>query len=121
MTKIHSMASNDCVFPVYKAKQKGETSGENRIEKAVIIKGKANVRDPKTLQTPKHSVTEVTPEELKILQASPAFNRKLKAGFYSIDKVNGELKADKSAQMTENDPRVKQSKAKTKTNSEGED
>ncbi len=121
MAKIYSTASNDCVFPVYKVKQKGETSGENRIEKAVIIKGKANVRDPKTLQTPTYSVTEVTAEELKILQSSPAFNRKLKAGFYSIDKVPGELKADKSAQMTDNDPKVKQSKAKTKTNAEGED
>lgn len=119
-TKIYSMASNDVVIATFQPKKDGEV-GENRISKAIVIKGKANVRDPKTLQTPKWAMTEVEKDELDILQSNPSFNRKVKAGYIVVGKEPSDFKKDKSAQMSEDDVKIKNTKAKAKTNSEGED
>ena len=109
MAKIYSMASNDIVIPTYKKKASGSV-GANEIQSAIIIKGGANVRDSVTLQNRKFTMTEVTEDELKTLQANSSFKRKVAAGFISIDKEPKEKKADKSAQIT-----VEQMKAKTKS------
>lgn len=111
-TKIYSMASNDVVIPTYK---KSEGTGTNEIESAIIIKGGANVRDNITLQNRKFVVTEVNAEELKTLQAHPAFKRKVAAGFISVGKEPETLKADKSAQITEKQMKAKAPKATVKT------
>ncbi|QWX10266.1 hypothetical protein PP411_gp67 [Vibrio phage vB_VpP_BT-1011] len=119
-TKIYSMASNDVVVATYKPKKDGEVS-ENKMAKSIIIKGKANVRDPKTLQTPKWAVTDVSAEELKVLEANPSFKRKVDAGYIVVGKEPTDFKKDKSAQMTEGDVKVKNAKATAKTNGEGEE
>ncbi|WVH05507.1 hypothetical protein KKJFFJLC_00009 [Vibrio phage vB_VpaS_PGB] len=120
-TKIYSMASNDVVITTFKPKKSEGEVSENKIKDAIVIKGKANVRDPKTLQTPKYAVTDVTADELKILQANPVFKRKVDRGFISVGKEPETLKKDKSAQMSEDDKKVKNSKATVKTNGEGEE
>jgi len=109
MAKIYSMASNDVVIPTYK-KRDPKSVGANSIDKAIIIKGGANVRDSVTLQNRKFTMTEVTADELKTLQSNSSFKRKVAAGFISIDKEPETKKADKSAQIT-----VEQMKAKTKS------
>ncbi len=109
MAKIYSMASNDIVIPTYK-KRDAKDIGANAIESAIIIKGGANVRDNVTLQNRKFVVTTVTADELKTLQSNSSFKRKVASGFITIDKEPGELKADKSAQIT-----VEQMATKTKS------
>ncbi len=107
LTKIYSQASNDVVIPKYKDKgEKGEkrSQSNNVIEKAIIIKGGANVAysaSNKLQRNTKWAVTEVTAEELEILKAHKGFMRRVKRGFISIDQEPSELKADKSAQLTE--------------------
>lgn len=120
MAKIYSMASNDVVIPTYQAKKPGEVS-ENKIAKAIVIKGKANVADKETGKTPAFVMTEVTADELKILEANPAFKRKVKAGFISVGSEPATKKADKSAQMTKDDAKVKNAKATVKTNTESDE
>lgn len=114
-TKIYSQASNDVVIPKYQDKgEKGEkrSQSNNVIDKAIIIKGGANVAfsaSNKTQRNTKWAVTEVNAEELEILKAHKGFMRRVSRGFITIDQVPEELKADKSAQLTE-----KQLAAKTK-------
>lgn len=114
-TKIYSQASNDVVIPQYKDKDEKDekrSQSNNVIEKAIIIKGGANVAfsaSNKTQRNTKWAVTEVNAEELEILKAHKGFMRRVERGFISIDQAPEELKADKSAQLTE-----KQLEAKTK-------
>ncbi len=115
LTKIYSQASNDVVISKYA--DKGEKDGKksqsnNVIEKAIIVKGGANVAfsaSNKLQRNTKWAVTEVTAKELEILKAHKGFMRRVKRGFISIDQEPSELKADKSAQLTE-----KQIESKTK-------
>lgn len=111
-TKIYSQASNDVVIPTYEKKANPKIQSSNVIKKAIIIKGGANVAfsaSNKTQRSTKWAITEVTAEELETLQAHKGFMRRVDRGFISIGDEPAELKADKSAQMTE-----KQIKAKTK-------
>ncbi len=115
LTKIYSQASNDVVISKYA--DKGEKDGKksqsnNVIEKAIIVKGGANVAysaSNKLQRNTKWAVTEVTAEELEILKAHKGFMRRVSRGFISIDQEPSELKEDKSAQLTE-----KQIESKTK-------
>ena len=111
-TKIYSQASNDVVIPTYEKKADPKIQSSNVIKKAIIIKGGANVAfsaSNKNQRSTKWAVTEVTAEELETLRAHKGFMRRVDRGFISIGKEPEELKADKSAQMTE-----KQIKARTK-------
>ena len=118
-TKIYSQASNDVVIPSYA--NKGEKDGKksqsnNVIESAIIIKGGANVAfsaSNKLHRNTKWAVTEVDAQQLETLKAHKGFMRRVKAGFISIDQEPQELKADKSAQLTE-----KQMASKTKAKAE---
>lgn len=114
MAKIYSMASNDVVIAVYK-KGNDKSVGAKQIKQAIIIKGGANVRDHVTGQNKNFVETVVTPEELKLLQANSTFNRKVKAGFLTVDKKPEVFKADKSAQITEKEMKAKAPKAEVKT------
>lgn len=123
-TKIYNMASNDVTVTAYQARKEGEVTGENKIANAIVIKGKANVRDPKTGVTPKWSVTEVNEEQLKLLKASKPFMRKVDRGYITIGKEPESFKADKSAQLTEESKEVKSAKAKgaaVKTNTDSDE
>ncbi len=120
LTKIYSQASNDVVIPTYA--NKGEKDGKksqsnNVIEKAIIIKGGANVAfsaSNKLHRNTKWAVTEVSAEQLETLKSHKGFMRRVKAGFISIDQEPTELKADKSAQLTEKQVAGK-TKAKVET------
>lgn len=120
LTKIYSQASNDVVIAKYATK--GEKDGKksqsnNVIEKAIIVKGGANVAfsaSNKLQRNTKWAVTEVNAEDLEILKAHKGFMRRVKRGFISIDQEPTELKADKSAQLTEKQVAGK-SKAKVET------
>ena len=116
MTKIYSQASNDFVLATYKKKDAKEQSS-NVIESAIIIKGGANVAfsaSNKTQRKTKWAITEVDEKQLETLKAHKGFMRRVKRGFITIDEEPSELKADKSAQMTENQLESK-SKATPKT------
>lgn len=111
-TKIYSQASNNVVIPTYEKKSDPKIQSSNVIKKAIIIKGGANVAfsaSNKMQRNTKWTVTEVTAEELETLRAHKGFMRRVERGFISVGKEPEELKADKSAQMTE-----KQIKARTK-------
>ena len=76
----------------------------------VFIAGKANIMN-KNIITPRGMVTEVTEEELKVLEADEVFKIHVKGGFISVDKkqVDAEKAAenmsakDKSAPITPDD------------------
>jgi hypothetical protein len=51
----------------------------------VTIKGKANVQDAKTLETPQGVATRVSDEELELLKSIPSFNDMVKGGYLVID------------------------------------
>ncbi len=112
MTKIYSQASNDFVLATYEKKKDAKEQSNNVIESAIIIKGGANVAfsaSNKTQRNTKWAITEVSEKELETLKAHKGFMRRVKKGFITIGEEPAELKADKSAQMTE-----KQLKAKSK-------
>lgn len=66
----------------------------------VVIEGGANLTN-KLLVTPRGMVTPVTDAQMKILKASPMFNRHLKAGYIHVEekrvkaeKVAGDMQTD---------------------------
>lgn len=108
-TKIYSMASNDVVISKYKTRSKLDITGANKIEKAIIIKGGAGVAfsdAEKVKRKRDYVVTEVDAEDLKILEANPSFQRKVKAGFISVGKIPTQFKTDRSAQKTQKDSKL---------------
>lgn len=111
---LYSMLSCDEVYPDYKIPEKGVQS-ENVIQKAVIIKGGANVRDSETGRDRKWVETVVTTDELEFLKNNDSFMRVVDRGFITIGKEPEELKADKSAQMTEKQVKAKAPDAEVKT------
>ena len=117
MTKIYSQASNDFVLATYEKKKDAKEQSNNVIESAIIIKGGANVAfsaSNKHQRNTKWAITEVSEKELETLKAHKGFMRRVKKGFITIGEEPAELKADKSAQMTEEQLKGK-SKAKAKT------
>lgn len=121
-TKIYSQASNDVVIPTYEKQSKtpdGKAAQKaNTIESVIIIAGGANVAfsaSNKHMRKTKWAITEVTADELETLEAHPGFMRRVKKGFISIGKEPAELKADKSAQMTEKQLKAKSPQATPKT------
>jgi len=106
---IISTASNDNVFPIW-IKETGVKGGRPAVaDRRILIKGKANVANPKTLITPRGVVTTVSDEELVELKKIKAFNAMVRDGFYVIEAgkkpvveevVKDMTKKDKSAQPT---------------------
>ena len=109
---IHSTASQDMNYPIYA----GGTDRPQKV-KEIIIKGRANVVDPRTLITPTGAVTEVSDADLELLKKSSAFQRHVARGFMRV-MTESELntkdmqKRDNSAQLQDSeyadgtDPRV---------------
>jgi hypothetical protein len=94
------------------------TAHAHKIEKKVLIYGKANVaplRDSKTtitFATPLGAVTKVSDQDLEFLMTVPAFIKHMKAGFLKVEKSNkpiekvvseGMQKKDGSAPITPKD------------------
>ena len=76
---IHSTASADMTYPVYA----GGTDRPTKI-KEIVIKGRANVIDPRTLFTPTGAVTEVSDADLELLKKNAAFQRHVARGFMRV-------------------------------------
>lgn len=116
MPYIYSSLSNDNVFHVYDKHPRVATP-----QSSIVIKGKANVQDKVTFQTPRGAATEVSADELELLKTIPQFAKKLKRGFFSIDEkathaygaedAGADMPKDKSAQDTKKDYDDKNKKA----------
>ena len=109
---IHSTASQPMTYPIYA----GGTDRPNKV-KEIVIKGMANVIDPRTMATPTGVVTEVSDADLELLKKSSAFQRHVARGFMRVmDKSELDTsemqKRDNSAQLMDaefaagTDPRV---------------
>jgi hypothetical protein len=82
MPTIYSTLSNDRTFPLYEKAVEGSVVTKAKYKSAILIKGGANVSD-KHFQTKAIVETEVTAEELKLLQDNASFKRLEKRGFLS--------------------------------------
>lgn len=115
MPKVYSMLSNDTVITITKKAESNKSVSKAVIEKAIIIKGGANVAIPKTSgKTERFVASDVTADELKQLQDHPVFKRMVDRGFITL-KEPEQFKADKSAQLSEKEVKAKQPKAKVST------
>lgn len=77
---VHSTASQNMVYPIYADGRQNQA----QILKKITIRGKANVADVATLQTPTGAVTEVSDEDLALLKKSAAFQRHVMKGFMKV-------------------------------------
>lgn len=85
--------------------------GANLEGPSVLIKGGHGLMDNRTLITPLGVVTEVSNEELEILNSIPDFQDHVKAGFLIVQDKNSDPEKvaadmqhrDESAQLTESD------------------
>ena len=114
---IACTASCDQQFPIWN-KEGGGTKGGRPAEKKqfVLIQGKANVADPRTLITPEGAVlTKVTPDALAVLEKDNAFQKMVKDGFMQVIKGKKPAAAKAKADMEAEDksaPEIKEKIAK---------
>lgn len=114
---VYSTLSSDQLYTNYGGGELPMPVGE------VFIRGGANVMPRKGDETPAGAVTEVTAEQLEILQANPDFKLHLQNGFIYVSetKVDAEVAAedmerrDKSAPKTEQDVKAHDPDAKVST------
>lgn len=100
MHKIYSLSSNGNIFPVYDKPADNAKISRRVASKKILIKGGANVTVKRSQgKRPKFVVTEVSDEDLKLLEQSKEFQRKLKNGWFLIDMEPTVFKRDGSAQM----------------------
>lgn len=109
MPIIYSTLSNDRTFPKYEPKS-GDGKGvtRNRYSSAILIKGGANVAD-KHHNTRGFAETEVSAEDLKVLQENKVFQRLSKRGFLTTSKPK-DGKKDGAAPKTEEELKAKAGK-----------
>lgn len=114
---IFSTLTSDQIYAMWSPPPAG---GVARIERQVKIKGGANVAS-KLLVTPVGVRTQVTEEELDLLEKNHTFNRHVAGGFIQVrkDKVDPEVavaadmeQRDKSAPYTPESPEFAESGAK---------
>lgn len=94
------------IYPIYA--DAGNRSQAATIIKTIRIKGGANVRNKYTLATPTGVVTEVSDEDLALLQKDPAFKIHVAKGFMKVMStekvdVSDMEKKDRSAQLTDSE------------------
>ena len=97
---VHSTASQPMTYCIF------ADGGHGRATpiKEIVIKGKANVVDPKTFVSPTGVVTEVSDVDYELLKKNPHFQRHCAKGFLKVTDVS-ELdtrdlqKRDNSAQL----------------------
>lgn len=78
--------SADMVFPVYL--NDGPKSMSATARREIKILGKANVTDKYSLAVPTGMITEVSDEDLAILQANDGFRRMVEKGFLKVSSSN---------------------------------
>lgn len=105
---ITSTCSADMTFPMYV--QNGPKSMSATSRRDVVIRGRANVTDKYSLQTPTGAVTEVTNEELEFLQNNIGFKKMVERGFLKVtttDRLDRNLTGmeakDRSAQLQDSE------------------
>lgn len=109
MPVIYSRLSNDRTFPNYIPKKGDDkTVSRSRYGSAILVKGGANVSD-KNRVTPEYVETNVTAEDLKILQDNATFKRLVDRGWLSLSKPK-EAKKDAAAPKTEKELKDKAAK-----------
>lgn len=108
MPTIFSTLSNDRTFPLYADPAKGSQVSKRTYKSSILVKGGANVAN-KHGQTKGVTETEVTADELKMLQANPSFQRLEKRGFLSTKRPT-EPKRDGAAPKTEAELKAKSGK-----------
>jgi hypothetical protein len=111
---IYSTASQTTDFAIYTPTGPQQNS---RIERVITIKGGANVatRYP-NLSTPLGVVTQVSDEDLAVLEKDYHFQQAVKHGFYTVDKRKADPEKvaknmapkDRSAPRTPDDPEFHQ-------------
>ena len=101
---VYSTLANDQVYPYWIEQDNSRQLPRREVE--VFIKGQAGVMG-KNLVTPKGVVTEVTDEELAVLEKSPQFKRHCELGYLNVskkktnaDKAASDLNRDASSQLT---------------------
>ena len=105
---VYSTLSNDQKYTLWKV----STDGAPHVAMgSVLVRGRANVINEKTLDTPKGVVTQVSGAQLKQLCNSGSFVRHFKTGYLRVETVqekpekvaNDMSPKDKSAQLTGDD------------------
>lgn len=96
MPYVYSSLSNDNTFCSYDSHPRINTPKAH-----VTIKGKANVQDKKTFETPRGAATFVSDDELALLKTIGEFNRMVKEGYLVIDEkaAHGHDADEKGADM----------------------
>lgn len=117
---IYSTLSNDQRYTLWQ--EKAADGAPNIALGSVLVHGRANVINEKTLDTPKGVMTRVTADQLSLLHHSGSFLRHKKAGYLTIEKAKVEpdkvakdmTPKDKSAQLEKADFKKPPSKAASK-------
>lgn len=111
MPYITSTLSNSVNYAIY-----GKTAGGLPvIKKEIIIEGGSNVIN-KLYATPHGVVTQISDEDLELLEAHPLFRRHKEAGFMKVSKsekldISSMEEKDTSAQLVDKDFTKKGKKA----------
>lgn len=111
MPFVYSTASNTTSYAIYRPT---DPKANTIIEKLITIHGGANVADKKIF-TPRGKVTEVSKEDLELLEKDYHFIEHQKLGFISVEKSKRDLDnvvskmtpKDKSAPLTPDDEQFK--------------
>lgn len=104
MPFIYSTLTCSNTFVLYAPKN--DPNALSRIIKRIEIHGGHGMKHPKALDTPKGVVTQVSDEELDLLQQSSSFKRQVAAGFIVVDakKIETEKMAENMAQKDASAP-----------------
>lgn len=105
---IYSTLTADNAYAIYENNPNADIPV---IERKILIKGGANVADRKTLYTPKGVVTQVSDEDLALLEKDYSFQQHVKNGFIKVERHEAPVEKivadmtpkDKSAPKTPND------------------
>ena len=113
MAYVYSTLTSDQEYCLYPSDMDAKSIPKH--DRSIKINGLCNVINKHTLVTIKGAMTEVSDEELKILEKIPAFTRHKKLGFIKAEskvtmkKIDPETMAesmtakDRSAQLTNDD------------------
>jgi hypothetical protein len=82
--------------------KKGKADLSTR-DKSVYIQGGSNVPD-KHLVTPRGVVTEVTADQLAVLESNPSFKRHKERGFIKVERHKAETMEKAVSDMVQRDP-----------------
>ena len=110
---VYSTASNDTAYVVH---AEGRPGDPKVVTKRIVIKGKANVADRRTLITPVGVMTRVSAEDMEFLQTRKSFLRHVAEGYIKFtqskedaeDVAKDMVKKDKAAPKVKSDFKLKE-------------